>query len=100
MSDNNAVTLYDRAFDRDSCGFGLIANLDDKASHWVVETAIKSLARLTDLRRLDLGHNDLHEVPEVVGSLPELRELWLDGNKIKRISDLVGNLDRLEHAQE
>ncbi|HNP36957.1 MAG TPA: glutamate synthase large subunit [Woeseiaceae bacterium] len=39
--------LYDPAFDRDSCGFGLIANLDDLPSHWVVETAISALARLT-----------------------------------------------------
>lgn len=47
MSNRYAKTLYDPAFDRDSCGFGLIANLDDKPSHWVVETAIASLARLT-----------------------------------------------------
>lgn len=39
--------LYDPAFERDSCGFGLIANLDDLPSHWVVETAISALARLT-----------------------------------------------------
>ena len=39
--------LYDPAFERDSCGFGLIANLDDIPSHWVVETAISALARLT-----------------------------------------------------
>jgi glutamate synthase (NADPH/NADH) large chain len=39
--------LYDPAFDRDSCGFGLIANLDDAESHRVVETAINALARLT-----------------------------------------------------
>jgi len=39
--------LYDPAFERDSCGFGLIANLDDAPSHWVVETAIAALARLT-----------------------------------------------------
>ncbi len=39
--------LYDAAFERDSCGFGLIANLDDAASHWVVETAITALTRLT-----------------------------------------------------
>ena len=47
MSEKNSKSLYDRSFDRDSCGFGLIANLDDKASHWVVETAITALARLT-----------------------------------------------------
>jgi len=47
MSENDLKTLYDRSFDRDSCGFGLIANIDDKPSHWVVETAITALARLT-----------------------------------------------------
>ena len=41
-----AQGLYDPAFERDSCGFGLIANLDDLPSHWVVETAISALARL------------------------------------------------------
>src|ERR1700722_14811351 len=35
------------AYEKDSCGFGLIASLDDKASHWVVQTAISSLNRLT-----------------------------------------------------
>src|SRR5258707_14721611 len=35
------------AHEKDSCGFGLIASLDDRASHWVVETAISSLNRLT-----------------------------------------------------
>lgn len=39
--------LYNPAFERDSCGFGLIANLDDNPEHWVVETAISALARLT-----------------------------------------------------
>jgi glutamate synthase (NADPH/NADH) large chain len=39
--------LYRQSYEKDSCGFGLIANLDDKASHWLVETAIGSLNRLT-----------------------------------------------------
>ncbi len=30
-----------------AAAFGLIANLDDNASHWVVSTAIVALARLT-----------------------------------------------------
>ena len=47
MTERFADSLYDTAFDRDSCGFGLIANLDDVPSHWVVETAIAALARLT-----------------------------------------------------
>ena len=47
MTQQNAKTLHDTAVHRDSCGFGLIANLDDIPSHWVVETAIAALARLT-----------------------------------------------------
>ena len=39
--------LYRAGYERDSCGFGLIASLDDTASHWVVQTAISSLNRLT-----------------------------------------------------
>ena len=39
--------LYKDAYERDSCGFGLIANLDDQPSHWLVRTAILSLNRLT-----------------------------------------------------
>jgi glutamate synthase (NADPH/NADH) large chain len=39
--------LYRAGYERDSCGFGLIASLDDQASHWVVQTAISSLNRLT-----------------------------------------------------
>src|SRR5271170_6051654 len=39
--------LYRTGYERDSCGFGLIASLDDQASHWVLQTAISSLNRLT-----------------------------------------------------
>lgn len=47
MSRHSSTGLYDPSFERDSCGFGLIANIDDTASHWLVETAIGALARLT-----------------------------------------------------
>ena len=39
--------LYSPSFEKDSCGFGLIANMDDKPSHWVIQTSIKALQRLT-----------------------------------------------------
>src|SRR5579871_4347170 len=39
--------LFRESYERDSCGFGLIAQLDDQPSHWLVETAILSLNRLT-----------------------------------------------------
>jgi len=39
--------LYRPAFEKDNCGFGLIAQMDGKPSHWLVETAIEALANLT-----------------------------------------------------
>ncbi len=40
-------TLYSPDFEQDSCGFGLIAQLDDLATHKLVQTAIASLACMT-----------------------------------------------------
>ncbi|MGK0673169.1 MAG: glutamate synthase large subunit [Halothiobacillaceae bacterium] len=42
-----ASGLYSPEFEHDNCGFGLIAQMDDKPSHWLVQTAIKALARMT-----------------------------------------------------
>ncbi|MDH5394945.1 MAG: glutamate synthase large subunit, partial [Gammaproteobacteria bacterium] len=39
--------LYRPEFERDNCGFGLIAQMDGKPSHWLLKTAIDALARLT-----------------------------------------------------
>ncbi|MHB1951720.1 MAG: glutamate synthase large subunit, partial [Acidiferrobacteraceae bacterium] len=39
--------LYRPDFEKDSCGFGLIAQMDGRPSHWLVETAIQSLGCLT-----------------------------------------------------
>ena len=43
-SDNS---LHQSRFERDNCGFGLVAHMDDEPSHWVVDTAIGALHRLT-----------------------------------------------------
>jgi glutamate synthase (NADPH/NADH) large chain len=40
-------SMYDPRFEKDSCGFGLIAQMDDKPSHELIKTAIKALTRLT-----------------------------------------------------
>ncbi|MFU8820660.1 MAG: glutamate synthase large subunit [Gammaproteobacteria bacterium] len=39
--------LYRASFERDSCGFGLIASLAGRDSHWLVATAVSALGRLT-----------------------------------------------------
>jgi glutamate synthase (NADPH/NADH) large chain len=40
-------SLHHPDFERDSCGFGLIARLDDQADHGVLVDALTALARLT-----------------------------------------------------
>ncbi|BBD80856.1 glutamate synthase large subunit [Aerosticca soli] len=42
-----ARTLYDPAFEHDSCGFGLIAQIDGRASAALVDTAFSALAKLS-----------------------------------------------------
>lgn len=44
---NTLKGLYSPDFEKENCGFGLIANMDDKPSHWVVQAAIQSLANMT-----------------------------------------------------
>ncbi|GHA19994.1 glutamate synthase large subunit [Arenicella chitinivorans] len=44
---HNAGGLYRPEFERDNCGFGLIAQMDGEPSHWLIKTAISALARLT-----------------------------------------------------
>ena len=39
--------LYNPEFERDNCGFGLIAHMDGAESHWLVSTAISALNRMT-----------------------------------------------------
>ena len=39
--------LYDPNDERDACGFGMVAQLDDQASRAIVDTAIAALSRMT-----------------------------------------------------
>ena len=44
---NKRQGLYHPSFERDNCGFGLIAHMDGATSHWLVSTAIEALGRMT-----------------------------------------------------
>ncbi len=39
--------LYRPQFEKDGCGFGLIAHMDGQPTHWMVKTAVQALANLT-----------------------------------------------------
>ncbi len=47
MPQGNASSLYDPSFEHDSCGFGLIANIDGRASAWLVDQAFATLAKMS-----------------------------------------------------
>ena len=47
MAQSVSPTLYDPSFEHDSCGFGLVAQIDGRASAWVVDTAFEALAKLS-----------------------------------------------------
>lgn len=42
-----SALLYDEAFEHDSCGFGLVAQIDGRASTHLVDTAFAALAKLS-----------------------------------------------------
>ncbi len=47
MAQPVSSTLYDPAFEHDSCGFGLVAQIDGRASATLVDTAFSALAKLS-----------------------------------------------------
>ncbi len=47
MGQPNEQGLYRSKFEKDNCGFGLMAQMDGKASHWLVSTSIEALGNLT-----------------------------------------------------
>ncbi len=47
MTLRNRQGLYDPQDERDACGFGMVAQLDDQPSRLLVDTAIAALSRMT-----------------------------------------------------
>jgi len=51
---------------------------------------------MSKLRRLDLSHNYITEIPPSISLLTNLRELWLQGNPISRLIPEMQSLKKLE----
>ena len=47
MTQRNSRGLHDAAFEHDSCGFGLLANIDGRASRWLIDQAFAALAKMS-----------------------------------------------------
>ncbi|KAL2779641.1 erbin isoform 1 [Daubentonia madagascariensis] len=57
----------------------------------------RTMNRLTQLERLDLGSNEFTEVPEVLEQLSGLKEFWMDGNRLTFIPGFIGSLKQLTY---
>ncbi|XP_017732588.1 PREDICTED: protein LAP2 isoform X2 [Rhinopithecus bieti] len=57
----------------------------------------KTMNRLTQLERLDLGSNEFTEVPEVLEQLSGLKEFWMDANRLTFIPGFIGSLKQLTY---
>ena len=70
---SRTLGLYKDAYERDSCGFGLIASLDDAPSHWLVQTAMSLAQPPHAPRRHRRGRQDrgrLRAAAEEAGEVP------------------------------
>uniref|UniRef100_A0A8C3K6R9 PDZ domain-containing protein n=1 Tax=Calidris pygmaea TaxID=425635 RepID=A0A8C3K6R9_9CHAR len=68
----------------------------------------RTMSRLTQLERLDLGSNEFTEMnhlkllpftffPEVLEQLSGLKEFWMDGNRLTLIPGFIGTLKQLTY---
>ncbi|NGX43711.1 MAG: hypothetical protein K940chlam7_02011 [Chlamydiae bacterium] len=57
------------------------------------------MKKFTNLKVLDLGHNDLSCIPGWIGEFPHLRELRLDGNRLISLSENIQKLKNLERLE-
>ncbi|NWW38384.1 LRRC7 protein, partial [Panurus biarmicus] len=60
-----------------------------------LKTLPKSMHKLTQLERLDLGNNEFSELPEVLEQIQNLRELWMDNNSLQVLPGSIGKLKQL-----
>uniref|UniRef100_A0A8C4VY50 Leucine-rich repeat-containing protein 7 n=1 Tax=Gopherus evgoodei TaxID=1825980 RepID=A0A8C4VY50_9SAUR len=55
----------------------------------------RSMHKLTQLERLDLGNNEFSELPEVLEQIQNLKELWMDNNSLQMLPGSIGKLKQL-----
>uniref|UniRef100_A0A8C5J772 Leucine rich repeat containing 7 n=1 Tax=Junco hyemalis TaxID=40217 RepID=A0A8C5J772_JUNHY len=58
-------------------------------------TCSRSMHKLTQLERLDLGNNEFSELPEVLEQIQNLKELWMDNNSLQVLPGSIGKLKQL-----
>uniref|UniRef100_A0A8C4U650 PDZ domain-containing protein n=1 Tax=Falco tinnunculus TaxID=100819 RepID=A0A8C4U650_FALTI len=68
-----------------------------KSNSLLIPLLCRTMSRLTQLERLDLGSNEFTEVPEVLEQLSGLKEFWMDGNRLTLIPGFIGTLKQLTY---
>jgi len=72
-------------------GTGSERRVQPKERHKLPE----SMSQLKNLSYLDLGRNDLSEIPTFIKDFPRLRELRFQANKLKTVPSFIVNLHQL-----
>ncbi|XP_077865612.1 uncharacterized protein LOC102806987, partial [Saccoglossus kowalevskii] len=63
----------------------------------LIQSVPKGMKNLTNLRSLQLQHNELKTFPwKIIEEMPDLEELLLCGNRLEKIPKEIGNLTRCE----
>uniref|UniRef100_A0A8C3ZX01 Disease resistance R13L4/SHOC-2-like LRR domain-containing protein n=1 Tax=Denticeps clupeoides TaxID=299321 RepID=A0A8C3ZX01_9TELE len=70
-------------------------SLNDISLQALPDNIGKSLSHLSKLEELDLGNNELYNLPETIGCLVSLKDLWLDGNQLSEIPAELGSMKNL-----
>ena len=56
---------------------------------------LNAICKLTNLKKINLGHNKISRLPDVIGNLTKLEKLDLWKNEIKNLPEAIGTLSKL-----
>lgn len=83
-----------------SCFYSSLVNLRSLQSRDnLLKSIPDSLCNLQKLESLDLGSNEIEEIPHLVGKLISLKVLWLDLNQLKHLPPEIGRLKKLQYLE-
>jgi Leucine-rich repeat (LRR) protein len=63
--------------------------------HYNLKKLPDSIGKLTNLRHLSAGKNELTKLPDSIGKLTNLERLFLEGNKLTSLPSSMNKLDSL-----
>ncbi|HEX6554960.1 MAG TPA: glutamate synthase large subunit [Ktedonobacteraceae bacterium] len=91
MHNSSPYPLYESNWEHDACGTGFLAQVSGKASHFIVQTALEALARLSH-RGAQGGDTETYDGCGILTQIPQglfLDELELQQSELDSPADLA-----------